>query len=377
METNHELFIEIEKRRLLKIKEFVDNINKERALKLKKCEMKFRSTDNFLDKTLKTNIVQNKILNQHLINNPNIKNLEGVNNIQTIVDISKNEIKGEQPQQNYQEISKIKNEMKIRKSNFKKEVEHEKIKSNEILKTEEKIKIENKEPEKINLTEIKTNIPIANEYIKRCFSEKYYEILKKLEDENKNLKKFEKIKIKQLITKRLSQVTTDKVHLDAIISNLKKIKNDDSNFLIFEKCLVLETLEQGRIQVSVHSDSYKSYSYLLSHLLDDTLYLKAKLITKSVSDDTIKRIYSIYFGYLLYKNNSKDAWEFLAAILNIKPQKSSLIVLEIFLKILGNFLYETVDKFSSVVGYILNKFLPISDYEPGMVRIKEICQKFI
>ncbi|EPR79188.1 hypothetical protein SLOPH_1784 [Spraguea lophii 42_110] len=227
-----------------------------------------------------------------------------------------------------------------------------------------------------------TNIPLTQHFIDTSINTKEYStILKLIENDRNKIQKGQQNKIILTVSKRVSQITTDTNQIDKIIQTLDPIKNS----YIFMEYLSNKIIEQARVQVSQHKDSYKSYAYLLSKIYDqektfDSLCLifKNKIITSKIEEKSIKGVYLIYFGLLDIKNNLKESWFFLAGLLNVEPNHSSFYVLESFLSVLGDkMLEEYKERFIGLLKYIRDTYLKMFEDEPSRVRIENLTTKII
>lgn len=173
-----------------------------------------------------------------------------------------------------------------------------------------------------------TNIPIRDELINKFI----------LPYENIKLPSLtsELIHLKRIINKRITQISADANHTNEIAEELRGyVDNPHFNLLLVQKIV-----EMGKLQVAIHKESYKSYSYFLGlmyknneNLLD---VLRLNVFTaKEMDGKVLKGIYLIYFGMLKILKLYDEAWFFFASILHVKPEEASLYVLEAFFIIFG------------------------------------------
>lgn len=348
IKNNHELFIEIEKRRIKKLNSYINEI-KEEIKKLKEHEEKHKS-----------------------------------------IKECKSKIEIERKQEHKKEHNLKENESIIKDNKDLIEDNKDIVNDNKDLIRDNKDIIENNETivnrnntltKNVIETELENiysqlNINISKKYIQKIITEKY--IKTKLKIKNETLIKNEYNKLKLKITKRLSQVTIEENHNNLIINDLINFKNSYKFLEYFTDIL----LDQCKLLVSANFESYKGYSYLIYKLyngntefdIESLEYIKISIFLKDTT--SIESIYSVYFGYLYYNKDIKEMWIFITSLLNEKPNKNSIMILEKFLIILGEFLYSKVDRFCDILNYIVEQYLPLSDYEPGKVRISNICKKY-
>lgn len=182
--------------------------------------------------------------------------------------------------------------------------------------------------------------------------------------------------IRIFVNKKCNQVSTDYSHTAILIQELLAYKGNK----LFEELFARKLLEQGRIQVSSHLESYKPYAYILLMLNTDdgslsNLYLKL-MMNKSGSYTELQGIYAIYFGYLTLKEDSVSGWRWLAGILNCNPGVNSGYILEMFLLICGPKMADTCGPiFKKILRYILQNYLKEINNPPVEVRIKNLIQE--
>ncbi|KAF7684293.1 hypothetical protein TCON_0507 [Astathelohania contejeani] len=223
---------------------------------------------------------------------------------------------------------------------------------------------------------IKTNIPFSDIFIKEFILRPEYpeiEIQINFEKSNTSLNHQRNLKLK--INKRLSQVSSDQNHLVLLICELKEYNN---SFLFIEYFTQI-LLNQGKLQVSSHPNSYINYSYLFAHLINSSLliYFRIILFTRFDTPANLKGMYSIYFGILKICNMMDEAWMFIVSILNVHPGEVSLHIVESFLRILGIEMKQAFPSFKGVLTYIKTKYLPLGDNQACAIRIIDIIDRII
>lgn len=161
----------------------------------------------------------------------------------------------------------------------------------------------------------------------------------------------ELLRIKIFVNKKCNQISTDYAHTLSLVNEMLPFRDNPT----FKELFLRKLLDQGRVQVSGHFESYKPLAFLLFKLCSPEMintYVRL-LIQKQGSESELKGMYAIYFGFLNLKEDIDGCWLWLASVLNVPPNKFSGYVLEVFLLICGGLLYEKIKaKFVGVVRYI-------------------------
>jgi len=188
----------------------------------------------------------------------------------------------------------------------------------------------------------------------------------------KNANKDDILMLKLFINKKMNQITADYSHTMALIEEMMNYKSNE----LFQEILVHKLIDQGRIQVSSHFDSYKPLSFILTRFESEEMVEKyiRHMITKEGSINELRGIYSIYFGYLNLKGDSKSSWFWGASVLNIKPNECSGYVMEIFLEICGRMMLEECEKFRKLLRYIKSYFIKEIGNEAVESRVKKLVE---
>lgn len=185
----------------------------------------------------------------------------------------------------------------------------------------------------------------------------------------------ELLQIRVFVNKKCNQISTSFEHT----LNLANQIIPHANHPAFMELLVRKFLDQGRVQVSSHLDSYKPLSFILSQLRGPEIFrmLIKLVIYQKGSESELVGVYSIYFGVLDSTRNIEGAWFWLASILNVKPNSATGYILEAFLNICGNLLNEAVSlQFHKMINYIRKYFIKEIDNKPVETRIDIILSKF-
>lgn len=181
----------------------------------------------------------------------------------------------------------------------------------------------------------------------------------------------ELLQMRIFVNKKCNQISTDFDHTLNLINEIIPYKSNSA----FREIFTRKLLDQGRIQVSGHLESYKPFSFLLLKL-DSTeivsMYVKL-MILKEGSESELRGMYAIYFGYLNLKEDVDECWMWLASVLNTSPNKFTGYVLEVFLVICGDLLRERISgKFSKLIKYINTHFLKELNNSPVETRISTV-----
>lgn len=187
----------------------------------------------------------------------------------------------------------------------------------------------------------------------------------------------ELLAMRLLINKRCNQISTDYTHTASIISELLPLRSN----LLFVEIFARKLLDQGRVLVSSHFDSYRPLSYVLFQLGSGALpsrYLQL-LVVRTGSHAELKGMYAIYFGYLNLAEHVAGCWLWLASVLNCEPNALSGYVLETFLTICSGLLREKCGKrFGKLVAYIKKyyiKEIKNAAVETRVMSILDECEK--
>ncbi|KAM0685020.1 hypothetical protein COBT_003771 [Conglomerata obtusa] len=209
---------------------------------------------------------------------------------------------------------------------------------------------------------IKTNIPFSQMLVDTYLNDNFIYI-EKTNDKN------DLLDFKRLVNKRLMQVSNDLKHIQELSKDLIKHKENPLFIEAFSKKLI----EQCKLQVSRHKDSYKGMSYFFSLVKTEALmnFYRYKLYTEEIRDyNILKSVYLVYFGILKLCGLFEEAWFVLASILNLNPNEGSLYVLEALIIVLGRNMKEFYgESFFSIKEFLINKFFILIDNDAVKVRI--------
>lgn len=239
----------------------------------------------------------------------------------------------------------------------------------ERLKKLEELKRQRDELDKLirELTEsspVKTNIPYTSVYL-----EMYPPYSTRIDFSAIDAKELLQMRI--FVNKKCNQISTDFTHTLNLVNEIIPHKSNSA----FREIFTRKLLDQGRVQVSGHLESYKPFSFLLLKLDSAeivSMYVKL-MILKEGSESELRGMYAIYFGYLNLKEDVDGCWVWLASVLNTKPNKFTGYVLEVFLIICGDLLKERVfSKFSRLIKYMTTYFLKELNNGPVESRISTI-----
>jgi hypothetical protein len=223
---------------------------------------------------------------------------------------------------------------------------------------------------------VKTNIPFTSELISAfILNDGYVEIERELQEEKKVLDRQTQLKIKLQVNKRLTQVSGR----TGQVVQIAEILREYSTSLVFVETFTLKIIDQGRMQVSTFHESYRQYAELFCRLYSPRLmhYFRAVLFTKEATVETVKGIYSIYFGILEAAGDADEAWFFIASILNASPSPLTCYVVEAFLLILSDLLHSRCrGPFTKLLVYIREHFLTAIDNDPCRSRISSIISRY-
>jgi len=185
----------------------------------------------------------------------------------------------------------------------------------------------------------------------------------------------ELLKMKIFINKKCNQLSTDFSHTLQLLDELAPLRDN----MLFRELFLRKVLDQGRVQVSGHFESYKPLSFILFKLESPEMinaYVRL-LIEKPGSETELKGMYAIYFGFLNLREDVDGCWLWLASVLNVKPNKFSGYVLETFLTICGDLMAEKIRaKFNGIVGYIRNHYIKELENAAVETRILNTISKY-
>ena len=185
----------------------------------------------------------------------------------------------------------------------------------------------------------------------------------------------ELLQIKMFVNKKCNQISTDYGHTSALVRELMPYREHKLFIELFARRLI----EQGRVQVSAHLESYKPLGYVLVTLDCERLvqaYFKLAM-ARMCGESEIRGIYAIYFGYLNLKEDHAACWFWLAGILNCLPNGLSGYVLEAFLLVCGEMMHEKCGlRFLKILRYIKKHYLQELQNRPVETRIASIIANY-
>ncbi|ELA41280.1 uncharacterized protein VICG_01653 [Vittaforma corneae ATCC 50505] len=183
------------------------------------------------------------------------------------------------------------------------------------------------------------------------------------------------LQIKIFVNKKCNQVSTDFSHTINLVNEMLPFRDN----IAFKEIFLRKLLDQGRVQVSGHFESYKPLSFLLFKLDSPDIintYVRL-LITKQGSESELKGMYAIYFGFLNLKEDIDGCWLWMASILNVNPNRFTGYVLEVFLVICGDLLFEKIQtQFAGILRYIKKFYLKELGNAPVESRISRLLSKY-
>lgn len=186
----------------------------------------------------------------------------------------------------------------------------------------------------------------------------------------------ELLKIKVFVNKKCNQISTDFSHTIMLVDEIMQYKDN----LAFKEIFVRKLVDQGRVQVSGHFDSYKPLGFILFKLNSAemiNMYVRL-LINKQGSESELRGMYSIYFGFLNLKEDIDGCWLWLASVLNVKPNLYTGYVLETFLLICGDLLNEKITfQFHNILKYIQKHFIKDLSNPAVESRISDYVKKYL
>jgi hypothetical protein len=186
----------------------------------------------------------------------------------------------------------------------------------------------------------------------------------------------ELLKIKVFVNKKCNQISTDFSHTITLVDEILQYKDNQA----FQEIFVRKLIDQGRVQVSGHFESYKPLGFILFKLNSPemiNMFVRV-LINKQGSESELKGMYSIYFGFLNLKEDIDGCWLWLASVLNVKPSILTGYVLEIFLLVCGDLLNEKINfQFLKIIKYLKNHFIKELNNPAVESRISDYIKKFL
>lgn len=216
---------------------------------------------------------------------------------------------------------------------------------------------------KIQNEELLTNIPFSQSLIDKFIAG--YSNQREL-DLDYNAKRF--------INKRITQVSFDANQITRIANELKQYTKSFGNIVQIN----LKIIEQGKLQVSTHRESYKSYAYLLDCISDDKLHADFRfrvMTVKHIETRHLTGVYLIFFGFLKLRKLFDEAWFVLASILNVEPSSGSLYVIEAFIYVLGKNMHDFYgSELQKIQNYLEHEYFLTVDNEPIKVRINHLIR---
>lgn len=188
--------------------------------------------------------------------------------------------------------------------------------------------------------------------------------------------KEELLKMKLFVNKKCNQISTDYQHTQFLIDEMMEHRENQ----LFREIFTHKLIEQGKVQVSSHFESYKPLSYILVKLgSQDVIKLYAKLmVTREGNEAELKGIYAIYFGFLNLKEDAESAWFWIASVLNCGPNNKTGYILEVFLIICGEMLFEKCGvKFQKLLKYTKTHFLKELGNQAVITRLEILLEKYL
>lgn len=216
-------------------------------------------------------------------------------------------------------------------------------------------------------TPIKTNIPYSQLFLK-----KYPSHVTAIDLQSMDPK--ELLQIRMFVNKKCNQVSTSFEHTISLANEIIPYKTNNA----FREIFIRKVLDQGRVQVSGHLESYKPFSFLLLNLNCPEMiesYIKL-LILKEGNEMELKGMYAIYFGYLNLKEDVDECWFWCSSVLNEIPNLSTGYIIELFLIICGDLLAERIpNQFIKLLKYIETYFLKEIDNTSVIQRLSTILMR--
>ncbi|ORD99001.1 hypothetical protein A0H76_1574 [Hepatospora eriocheir] len=213
---------------------------------------------------------------------------------------------------------------------------------------------------------IGTNIPLTDKFIEAYppYKVRYMQL------DPKSL-----IEYKLTINKICNRISYDYNQLIGIITEIKPMLNDRH----FVEMLLNKLIDQGRVLVSNHLNSYKPISILMSKLYEHNsqildVYVRL-IIRKECKITEINGIYSIYFGVLVLLKDYERAWFILVSILNIEPNQYTGHVLEYYFLICSPLLETKKKRLFKLKKYLNDFFYPKISNIAIETRIREYLNK--
>ncbi|RVD92645.1 rio-like serine-threonine kinase [Tubulinosema ratisbonensis] len=200
------------------------------------------------------------------------------------------------------------------------------------------------------------NISLADEFV--LFLKNEEKSIGKPEFIDKN----QALEFKKYLTKRVSQMTSDKDHMDKVCNSIKL-----ESFL-HKEILADKLIELGIKDVTLRPKTSNIYAYLMCVLYDKELYslFRNKLFTSQVNE--ITGAYSIYFNVLSIKNKIKEAIFFVKALVCMPGSVVNGELLVNFLNFCGKFL-KSKTEFEEVIKFVKEEYVNEIREEPTKIRI--------
>lgn len=184
----------------------------------------------------------------------------------------------------------------------------------------------------------------------------------------------ELLQMKLFVNKKCNQISTDYDHTSQLIDEIMQHKNKT----IFKEIFIRKLIDQGRVQVSSHLDSYKPFSFILFKLDDADMInmFVSLLIFRNCNENELKGMYAIYFGYLNLKEDVSGCWFWMASVLNTVPNQFTGYIFEVFLVICSDLLMEKCKgKFLKILKYMKVHFLKEIDNDACKIRLLDFIEK--
>ncbi|KAI5180512.1 hypothetical protein NEOKW01_0816 [Nematocida sp. AWRm80] len=178
----------------------------------------------------------------------------------------------------------------------------------------------------------------------------------------------EKTELIMMFNKRLSQLNNTKeksVQIANLLIQYISQRGLHQKTEAFLDMLFNRITEQIKVQVSANKASSNGYSFFLQSLsqhIPITIHRYKKYLFKSILPlETLLGMYRVYFNLLRDTNNTQEAWEFIASLLNHKSIQDSFnpSVLNVYLDVLNTTMQrEYPNGWSKLLKCILEEYLP-------------------
>lgn len=212
-----------------------------------------------------------------------------------------------------------------------------------------------------------TNIPFSEEFVVKYVTNYHIE---KSDNKNPNI-----FNCKRIINKRIMQVTADVEHIKEISKDIVGFTNDTNLIQVINSVIV----QQGKLQVALHNESYKGYAYFFSSIYNEEIMqnFRYKVFTDPATDNqATKGVYLIYFGVLKLMKLYDEAWFLFASMMNVKPIEKSLYVMEGFLIVLcSDLMHFYGAEFPNIKHFLLESFCKHPNNKAVQTRIKTLIEK--